>query len=61
MIFFGGATSLGSFLKANKTWDTKRFFPYEKFDHPDKMQDTELPPYDGFYSKFRNCKSLEAE
>ena len=29
MNFLGGATSLDSFLKAYKTKETKRFFPYE--------------------------------
>ena len=44
MNFLGGATSLDSFLKAYKTSETKGFFPYEWFDHPDKMQNPELPP-----------------
>ena len=61
MNFFGGATSLDSFLKAYKTSETERFFPYEWFDHPDKMQNTELPPYDAFYSELRSCNPLEAE
>ena len=61
MNILGGATSLDSFLKTNKTSETKRFFPYEWFDHPDKMQNTELPPYDAFYSKLRGCNHLEAE
>ena len=61
MNFLGGATSLDSFLKAYKTSETKRFFPYEWFDHPDKMQNTELPPYDAFYSKLRSCNPLEAK
>ena len=43
MKFLGGAKSLDSFLKANKTSDTKRIFPYEWFDHPDKLQNPELP------------------
>ena len=59
--FLGGATSLDSFLKAYKTSETKAFFPYEWFDHPDKMQNTEIPPYDTFYSKLRSCNTLEAE
>ena len=59
--FLGGATSLDSFLKAYKTSETKGFFPYEWFDHTDKMQNTELPQYDAFYSKLRNCNPLEAE
>ena len=61
MNFLGGATSLDSFLKAYKTSETKRFFPYEWFDHPNRMQNTELPPYDAFYSKLRSCNTLEAE
>ena len=48
MNFLGGATSLDSFLKAYKTSETKGFFPYKWFDHTDKMQSTELPPYDFF-------------
>ena len=59
--FLGGATSLDSFLKAYKTSETKGFFPYEWFDHPDKMQNTDLPPYDACYSKLRSCNPLEAK
>ena len=61
MIFLGGATSLDSFLKAYKTSGTKGFFPYAWFDHPDKLQNPELPPYDAFYSKLRSCNALETE
>ena len=46
MNLLDGATSLDSFLKAYKTSETKRFFPYKWSDHPDKMQNTELPPHD---------------
>ena len=61
MNLLGGGTSLDSFLKAYKTLETKGFFPYEWFDHVDKMQNTELPPYDAFYSKLRSSNPLEAE
>ena len=44
MKFLGGAESLDSFLKAYKTSETKGIFPYEWFDHPDKLQNPELPP-----------------
>ena len=47
MNFLGGATNLDSFLMAYKNSE-KKFFPYERFDHPDKMQKTELTPYDAF-------------
>ena len=50
MNFLGGATSLGSFLKAYKTAETIGFFPYEPFDCPQKMSNSELPPYDAFFS-----------
>ena len=61
MNFLGGATSIDSFLKVYKTSKTKKFFPYECFDHPDKMQNTEFLPYDAFYSKLRSCNPLEAK
>ena len=61
MNFLGGATNLDSFLKAYKTSETKGFFLYEWFDHPDKKQDTELPPYDALYSKLRSYNALEIE
>ena len=59
--FLRGATSLDSILKACKTLETKTFFPYKWFDHPVKMQNTELPPYAAFYSELRSCNPLEAE
>ena len=59
--FPGGARSLNSFLKAYKTSETKGFFLYEKFDHPEKMQKTELLPNDAFDWKFRSCNPVEVE
>ena len=59
--FFGVTRSFDSFLKAYKTSETKRFFPYEWFDHPEKMQKTEVPPYDALYSKLRSHILLETE
>ena len=61
MNFLGGATSLDSFLKAYKNPETKGFFPYEWFDHPNKKLNTEFPPYDAFYSKFCSCNRPEAK
>ena len=59
--FLGAATSLDSFLKAYRILETKGFFPYEWFDHLDRRQNTELPPYDAFYSKLRSRNPLEGE
>ena len=58
--FFGGAKILDSILKAYKTPETKIFFLYKWCDCPDKMQNTELLPYDAFYSEHRSCNPLEA-
>ena len=58
--FLGAATTLDSFLKPYKTSETKRFFLYGRFDHPEKMKKTELSPYDAFYRKLRRCNPLEA-
>ena len=61
MNFLGGATSLDSFLKAYKAAETKGFFPYEWFVCPQKMNNSELPPYDAFFSKLRNVNPLEKD
>ena len=61
MNFLGGATSLDSFLKAYKTAETKAFFPYEWFECPQKMKNSELPPYDAFFSKLQNVNPLEKD
>ena len=61
MNFRGSATSLDSFLKSYKTSETKRFLPYERFDHPDRIDNPEILPYDAFYSKLRSCNPLETE
>ena len=61
MNILGGATSIDSFLKAYKTTEAKGFFPYEWFDCPQKMDNSELPPYDAFFSKLRNVNPLEKD
>ena len=57
--FLGGAPSLDSFLKAYKTSETKGFLHYEWFGYPQKMNNSELLPYDAFFSKLRNVIPLE--
>ena len=61
MNFLGGAASLDSLLKAYKTAETKGFFPYEWFDCPQQMNNSELPPYDAFFCKPRNVNTLEKD
>ena len=59
--FLGRATSLGSLLKAYKTSETKNYFPYERFDCPKKLNDTQLPPYETSFNKVRNSNILESD
>ena len=54
MEILGGATPLNSFLEAYEASETKGFFPYERFDNPQKLDFSELPPYKAFSSKFKN-------
>ena len=61
MDFLGGATSLDSFPKAHKTAETKGFFPYEWFECPQKMNNSELPPYDALFSKLCRVNPLEKD
>ena len=61
MNFLGVATSLDSFPKAYKTKETKGFFPYERFDCPEKMNNKELSPYESFFSVLRNSNPLEKD
>ena len=59
MKYLGGAPTMDSFVKAYKASQTKSFFPYEQFDSPDKLDCTELPPFENFFSKLRNHNPLE--
>ena len=61
MNFLDGATSFDSFLKAYETSETKGFFSYEWFSCPQKINNSELPPYDAFLSKLRNVNPLEKD
>ena len=61
MKFLDGATTLDSFLKAYKTSELKRYFPYEWFDTPNKLDEQQLPSYDDFYSKLKNSNPLDKE
>ena len=56
MNFLDEATSLDSFLKAYETSETKSFFPYEWFDCPQKMNTSELRPYDAIFWQTSNCE-----
>ena len=59
--FLVGATSLDSFLKAHKTKETKRSFPYEWFNCPEKLNNKKFPPYDSFCSILRKSNTPEKD
>ena len=61
IIFLVGGASLVWFQKAYKTSETKIFFSDEWVDHANKIQNTELPQNDAFYSKLHNSNLLETE
>ena len=61
MKFHGGAKTLNSFLKAYKASEIKSFSPYEWVDSSDKLDCTELPPYEAFFSKLRYHNPLEKD
>ena len=60
LTFLGGA-KLDVLLHTYETMETKAFFPYENFNHPYKLNDTELFPKGIFYKKIWNCNPLWEE
>ena len=54
-------TRLGSSLKAYKTSETKNYFPHEWFNDPEKLNNTQLPLYETFFSKLPNSNPLEKD
>ena len=59
--FLAGATSFDSFLKAYTTSQTKGSFPHELFDYPQKIEISEILPYDEFSSKLQNVNPQEKD
>ena len=51
--------SYDGFLKAYNANITKGYFPYEYFDSLDKLNSTELPSYEHFYSFLKGKNTLE--
>lgn len=51
--FLAPGTSYARFLKAYGVEETKGFFPYEWFDDITKLDNTELPPFEAFYSSLK--------
>ena len=49
------------FLKAYNVEQEKGFFPYEWFDDLEKLNATELPPHEAFYSKLKGANISDAQ
>ena len=58
---FGGATNPDSFSKACKASETKKFFPNEWFNDPEKLNSTQFPPYENFFSELRSNNHLQKD
>ena len=59
--FLGGATTLDNFLKAYGASEEKGFFPYEWFDSFEKLNVSQLPPIDSFWSNLKNHNVLSVD
>ena len=59
--YLAGGFSYDKFLKAYKIAQTKSYFPYEWFDHIDKLNYPCLPGYDAFYSELKRMNVLEVK
>ena len=59
--FLGGVTTLVNFLKAYGASEEKGFFPYESFDSAEKLNETQLPPNESFWSKLKNHNVLSVD
>lgn len=57
MAYIGGG-SYSQFLKAYGVLEEKGFFPYEYFTDFSKLQETQLPKYEDFYSTIKGCNVL---
>ena len=59
--YLAGSSSYDKFLKAYKIPQTKSYFPYEWFDHIDKLNYPCLPGYDTIYSELKRMNVLEVK
>ena len=62
MQYLAPGFNLDTFIKSfSSSSDTKSYFPYKYIDSYDKLWETQLPPYDAFYSKLKQENVLDAE
>ena len=59
--FVAPGFSYDKFIKSYEIELHKSYFPYEFLTSFAKLDHTELPPYDAFFSSLKNCNVLEEE
>ena len=59
--YLAAGCNYSRFLQAYDVQESKSYFPYEWFDSVDKLKFQNLPSYDSFYSKLKNCNVLNSE
>ena len=57
--YLAAGVSYDGFLKAYNITQAKSFFPYEYFDGLEKLQSTEFPQYEDFFSSLKGKNTLE--
>lgn len=59
--FVAPGFSYDKFIKSYEIDLHKSYFPYEFCTAYEKLQHSELPPYEAVYSSLKNCNVLEEE
>lgn len=59
--FVAPGFSYDKFIKSYEIELHKSYFPYEFCSNYNKLEYTELPPYEAFFSSLKNCNVLEEE
>jgi len=59
--YLAAGTSYEIFLRSYKISMRKSYFPYEYMDDFSRLDETELPPYDAFFSTLKNVNTLDEE
>ena len=57
--YLAAGVSYDGFLKAYNITQAKSFFPYEYFDGLEKLQSTDFPQYEDFFSSLKGKNTLE--
>jgi hypothetical protein len=59
--YLSPGSSYDQFIKAYDIQDNKEYFPYEYLSSAAVLKETQLPPYDAYFSTLKNCNVLAVE